>query len=410
MITEIYQPVVVGMNHKTSTIAEREIFQINKKELRSALNYFKSRNEIEGVVIVSTCNRLEFYLVFNRNVDPFTITNDFYYKNGITKKQINLELFYLHSGINSARHLFKVITGLDSMLLGEYQIQGQIKDAYSVACSEKTADKVLHKLFHAAFRTGKAVRSQTKIGSGNQSLSGIAFNMIKQKLSKEDPITIIGVNQSTKIIARKLHTSGFRHLSFVNRTLYKAEEMAEKFNGHAFGLDQLEESMINSKCVFSCTGAPRYIITSDFINKIYLKTKSLKLLIDMAIPRDIDTQYINQNIETINLEGLKKYLEEQQKGIATDLPSAEKIIYNEANIFEVWNESQKDNNMLLLEEKIETIRLQLLDEAKIQTSEEVINFLDKFSRSLIHRIRSTITQEIKERDIKQKVLETPEVL
>ncbi len=410
IIVEIFQPVVIGINHRTSTIAEREKFQINKKEMHSALNYFKSRNEVEGVVIVSTCNRLEFYFVFNKTVDPFLIINDFYNKNGININTVTRKLFYMHSGIDTAQHLFKVITGLDSMLLGEYQIQGQIKDAYSIACSEKTADKILHKLFHAAFRTGKIVRNKTKIGSGNQSLSGVAFNIIKEKLKREDPVTIIGVNQNTKIIAEKLHSAGFSHLSFVNRTLYKAEELAEKFNGFAFGLDQLEESLINSKCVFSCTGAPGYIITSDLINKVYSETTLPRLLVDMAVPRDIDTQGINKNIGIIDLEGLKKYLEEQKKEIAADLPAAERIIYDEANIFEVWNESQKDDTMFLFEEKIEAIRLQLLNEAKLQISEEELELLDKFSRSLVHRMRSTINQEIKERDNKQRVLITPEVL
>jgi glutamyl-tRNA reductase len=290
--------------------------------------------------------------------------------------------------------LFKVITGLDSMLLGEYQVQGQIKEAYSLACSQKSADKILHKLFHAAFRVGKNVRSKTKIGSGKQSLSGVVFQIIKEKIRKEDVITIVGVNQSTKIIAEILNNHGFSHLIFVNRTLFKAEELAEKYNGLAFDLDNLYEPLITSKCIFTCTGSSGYIIDSGMINHSYSKSRNPSLIVDMAVPRDINAESINEDIEIIDLEGLKKYLSVQKSEIEIDIPLAQKIISDEVKIFEVWNESQKDDYMGVFAEKIESIRLQLLEETKMQVSEEEMLLLDKFSRSLLHRMKSTITETV----------------
>jgi glutamyl-tRNA reductase len=394
MDSETLQLFAVGINYKTSTISDREKFQINRKEISGALNYFQSKDEVEGIVIVSTCNRLEFYLVLKQNVNPFTVVNSFYFEKrrvGIKEKQ---NLFYSYSGAEVAKHLFKVITGLDSMLLGEYQVQGQIKEAYSIACSQKSADKILHKLFHAAFRVGKNVRSKTKIGSGKQSLSGVAFQIIKEKLKREDVVTIVGVNQNTKIIAELLFNAGFSHLIFVNRTLYKAEELAEKYNGLAFSLDRIQEPLISSKCVFTCTGSADYILTSGVINIAYNKSHCPCLLIDMAIPRDINTDRINKDIEIIDLEVLKKYLEVQKTDIEADMPLAQKIISDEANIFEVWNESRKDDYLGVFAEKIESIRLQFLDETKLQVSEEELHLLDKFSRSLLHRMKSTITQTV----------------
>jgi len=392
MENETLQLFVVGINYKTSTVSEREILQINRKEISSALNYFNSRKEVEGVVIVSTCNRLEFYLTLKQDAQPFTVVNDFFFE----KKKISIKqkqnLFYIYSDTEVALHLFKVITGLDSMLLGEYQVQGQIKEAYSLACSQKSADKILHKLFHAAFRVGKNVRSKTKIGSGKQSLSGVAFQIIKEKIRKEDVITIVGVNQNTKIIAEKLHNHGFMHLICVNRTLYKAEELAEKYNGLAFDLDNLHEPLIISKCIFSCTGSADYIINSDILNHSYSKSRNPSLIVDMAVPRDINPDGINKEIEIIDLEGLKKYLNVQKSDIENDIPLANKIISDEVKIFEVWNESQKDDYLGVFAEKVESIRLQLLDETKLQVSEEELLLLDKFSRSLLHRMKSTITQ------------------
>jgi glutamyl-tRNA reductase len=394
MENETLQLFVVGINYKTSTVSEREIFQINRKEISSVLNHINSRKEVEGVVVVSTCNRLEFYLTLKQDAHPFNVINNFYSEK--KKKSVNQKqnLFYIFSGTEVASHLFKVITGLDSMLLGEYQVQGQIKEAYSLACSQKSADKILHKLFHAAFRVGKNVRSKTKIGSGKQSLSGIAFQIIKEKIRKEDVITIVGVNQNTKIIAEMLHNHGFSHLIFVNRTLYKAEELAEKYNGLAFDLDNLHEPLITSKCIFTCTGSSEYIINSDILNHSYSKSRNPSLIVDMAVPRDINTDGINKEIEIIDLEGLKKYLEVQKSEIENDIPLANKIISDEVNIFEVWNESQKDDYMGVFAEKVESIRLQLLDETKLQVSEEELLLLDKFSRSLLHRMKSTITQTV----------------
>ena len=395
MNDENLQLFIVGINHKTSTISEREIFQISKKELSGALNYFKSRKEVEGVVIIPTCNRLEFYLVLNQNIDPFTIIKDFYYD----KKQIDAEskrdLFYLLQKSDVARHLFRIVSGLESVVLGEYQIQGQIKDSYSVACSDKSADKILHKLFHAALRTGKSVRTHTKIGSGKQSLSGVAYQLIKEVIKKEDAITIIGVNESTKIIAKKLNQSGFANLNFVNRTLYRAEELAEKHSGKAYCLDRIEEPLAKSKCLFSCTGSPEFIITADQLNKIYNDNDCPELIIDMAIPRDIDIEGINEDIKIFNLEGLKFYLEKQKENISSDLSIAEKIIEDEANVFKVWSEAQKDDAFAPFAEKMELMRQQLIDETNVQFSEDEFQLIDKFSRSLIHRLKAIVNQALR---------------
>ena len=410
MINEINKIAVIGINHKTSTISEREKFQLDRKRIRRALGYFNSMQQVEGIVIVSTCNRLEFYFSLNQNADVFSGITDFYFEEKIIDKPLNKYLFYEFNGLEAIKHLFRVTTGLDSMLLGEYQVQGQIKDAYSIACSEKTTDKILHKLFHAAFRVGKTIRTKTKIGSGNQSLSGIAFNIMKEKLEKDAAITIVGVNQNTKIIADKLNKAGYSNLFFVNRTLHKAQELASKFKGTAFSLDKIEEPIINSSCVFSCTGAPGFIIPSKLINKIYSSSGLIKLIIDMAVPRDIESNGIINKIELIDLEGLKNYLEKQKKEIFADLPEAEKIISNEAEIFEAWSESQNDERMVLLNEQMETIRVQLLNETSIRISEEEFELLEKYSRSLVHRIKSLLIQSLTMQDNKQRDLITPEVL
>ncbi len=403
MNCDISKLVVIGINHNTSSIAEREVYQINKKDLKKSLINFIEMPEVEGIVIVSTCNRLEFYLTVKKEVNPFLIVTDFYLNKAVIKTSLNKNLFYVFDGIDAVVHLFKVTAGLDSMLLGEYQVQGQIKDAYSLACSEKTADKILHKLFHAAFRVGKAIRYRTKIGSANQSLSGAACRLIKDKISKADFITIVGVNQNTKIVADNLSKAGFNHLFFVNRTFAKARELAERYDAAAFGMDNIEEAIKKSSCLFSCTGAPGFIIHSKLINGIVSKNSFPKFIVDMAVPRDINPEGLSSDVELIDLEGLKKYLADTQKEITLDIPEAVRIISNEASIFEVWNESQVDDDTALLMEKLEMDRLQLLDEMRLQVLPNEQKLLDKFSRSMLHRMKSVIIQTAKTKTAEVKI-------
>ncbi len=395
MNTEISDLFVIGINYKISTFEEWENYQINRKEIRSALNYIKLMDNVEGIVIISTFNMLEFFLEVKPGTNPFLIINDFFCWHGkIAVPKRNL--FYLYNGIEAAVHLFKVAAGLNPMLIGDYQALDQLKNAYSIACSEKTAGKILHKLFHYAFRVSKQIKAKTRIGSGNKSLSGAAFKIIAEKFKKEDLITIIGVNQNTKIIAEKLNRAGFSHLLFVNRTLHKAEELADKYKGVAFSLDFIEESLISSKCIFSCTGAPGYIINSELINNIYLKNKLPKLIIDMALPRDIDTKKLIKDIEVINLEGLMKNLEAEKEEIILDLPEAERIILSEAQIFEALDEGEENDGLSYFHEKIEAVRLQLLDEIRFQIPDDQNILFDKFSRSLTHRMKSIITGQLKQ--------------
>ena len=159
---------VIGINHNTSSVEEREKFQLGRKELPIFLTYIFDCQGIEGCLVLATCNRIEFYLVHSPGIMGYEIVSKSYESIKNINFNNNKNLFYTKSGIEVTEHLFKVISGLDSLVLGEYQIQGQVKEAYSVACEYKTVDKYLHKLLHAAFRVGKKIRTQTTIGEGKQ--------------------------------------------------------------------------------------------------------------------------------------------------------------------------------------------------------------------------------------------------
>ena len=191
--------VLCGINHKTSSLENREPLQFGHDEIAGAHSAFADMPGIMEVTIISTCNRIEIYFVSDKDIDPFQVVADFF------KKTKNVEIsgftdnFYLRKGKHVAGHLLRVAAGIDSMVLGENQILGQIKEAYSSACAVGAAGKVIHRLFHQAFRVGKQVRSDTSMGRGACSVSSVAVDMLKTKIDRLDKpsILFVGINRMT---------------------------------------------------------------------------------------------------------------------------------------------------------------------------------------------------------------------
>src|SRR3989339_312420 len=384
---------VVGLSHKTASVADREKYQLSRKELPQALKTIFNYEGVQGVLIVPTCNRLEFYLVLDDGKNHFDLVEKFYLSNNINTTDIE-KYFYTFTLPDVTRHLFRVICGLESLVLGEYQVQGQVKEAYSIACEAKTCEKVLHKLLHAAFRAGKNVRNSTSLGSGKQSVSGVASKIIIDNLKKSDTIAVIGVNENTKILTGELKGAGFSNLIFVNRTLYKAEIMAEQYGGKAFSLEKLDKALADSKAVFTSTGAPGFIINNDLFDRLILKKRLPKLIVDMAVPRDVDVSSIADDINYWDIGRLQDYLARQILTQHEDIPIAENIIEDEVLLFQAWTEMQNNNILEPYAEKFELVRQELMKEFKELMSDRAFSNLDRFSRSLIHRLQSTFTRAL----------------
>ncbi|MCX7735550.1 MAG: glutamyl-tRNA reductase [Candidatus Kapabacteria bacterium] len=378
---------IFGINQKTSLTHEREVFQLNRKEIPKALKTIKEYDGVEAVLILNTCNRVEFYLLLADNITPEEIIRKYYFE----EKQIIFEgrehLFISLANEKATEHLFRVISGLESLVLGEYQIQGQVKEAYSIACEVKTLEKIMHKLFHAAFRCGKAVRNNTSLGEGKQSVSGVASKIIIDKLNKTDKIAIIGVNENTKIMASELKANNFYNLIFVNRTLYKAEILAEEYGGIASPLSNIENILTECKAIFSSTGSPDYIVTNEILQRLIAQGKCPNLIIDMAIPRDIETRNLPEEIEVYDLGRLNGYLERQNLERMKDFPKAEKIIEDEVRLFQTWADNSDNELLQPIAEKIELVRQNLINEYENQFSDQSKAKVDKITRQLIHRIQ-----------------------
>ncbi len=386
-MNEFANLTVIGTSYKFSQIELLEKLQLNRKELNDALNLFTKICSINGIVIVSTCNRVEFYISHSNEIDFKESFKKFYNEFRNLDTTLFEDKIYVKTNSECVSHLFRVISGLDSLVLGEYQIQGQVKEAYSIACQAKTADKMIHKLFHSAFRCGKRIRSTTSIGKGRQSIAGISSEIIVEQLEPSSCVTIVGINENSKIIAQDLIKQGCKNIFVVNRTLHKAMAFAEEFGATAFPLDRLEEVLPKSDIIFTSTSAPNPIISANLIAESFRLTRKPRLIIDIAIPRDVETAGLPKEINYLDIENIKQFLDNRLKNRAEDLPLCENIIDEETKLFLAWQESQNDDIFAPVAEKLEAVRLQLLEEYQTTVPPTFFEKIDKITRQFLHRMK-----------------------
>lgn len=330
-----------GISHKSSSLEERERFQLTADEVPRANALILGLRDVHECVVVSTCNRIEFYVVSQPSCDPFEVVAACYQRLRGGDVAPRRELFRTREGRAAADHLFHVTAGLDSMVLGENQILGQVKDAYGSACAVGSAGKVLHRLFHQAFRIGKQVRTDTEIGRGACSVSSAAMDMLAPTLdSIERPtVLLIGVNKMTRIAATRLARRGDCRLLFVNRTPQKAKQLAAGFASEGYGLDQLPQLLAEANVTICCTSSPDPIVTTATLSGAQApgQLSPRRVIMDLAVPRDVDIpKDWSPSVEVFDLEDVRRFVEKRQHERELEIPTAEGMIEHRLEDFARW--------------------------------------------------------------------------
>ncbi len=391
MATDNWNLCVCGLNHKTSSVSEREPLQIGPEDIAQAHAEFTSIAGIREGVIVSTCNRDEFYAVMDKHLDSFEAVAEFYRKlRNIDIKPLR-DRFYTYENSNAVQHLFHVTAGIDSMVIGENQILGQVKDAYSSACKVKSTDKILHRLFHQAFRVGKQVRTDTEMGKGACSVSGASMELLKSRLDtlKKPKVLFIGINRMILLAAKHLARVEGISFHFANRTIEKAEQFARRFRATAHALDDIPSLLPQVDIVISCTGSDKPIITADIFYEFSAKSPDHKIIIvDMAIPRDVEyDKGSSQNIELYNLDDVDNYVRQQQDIRKSAIPDAEEIITQKLSEFSYWFEHVRREPVYNgLEKYFEDLRQEELATLMDNMDDETKAQLEQASKRLVERI------------------------
>jgi len=319
--------VTVGLNHRTAPIVLRERFSVSEKKIPESLSAFTAHTGNPFCVLLSTCNRTEVYTLLSKHNGGLSRIKSFFSDH----YQVSLREFdpalYVFSGIDGVEHLFKVTAGLDSQVLGESEITGQVKQAYQIAHTEKKVERVLHHVFQRSLRVAKKVRTETGIGRGVCSIGSVAVEMagkIFGDLSNHS-VLILGAGKMGELAARHLLKAGTESIFVSNRSWPRAKMLADKLQGRAVRLDQLMHQLTIVDIAISSTASPRTLVTKEMIAEVMMRRHGKPLfLIDIAVPRDVDPE-VNQienvflydidDLEKITRDAYEKRTLEMEKGI-----------------------------------------------------------------------------------------------
>jgi glutamyl-tRNA reductase len=285
--------VLVGLNHRTAPVEVRERLAFSEESCRDGLRHFVDGNVVEEGLIVSTCNRVEIVSslkVMDDKEGLERVTAFLSSSRSIARKEFDRHLYY-HSGEVAVRHLFRVASSLDSMVVGEPQILGQVRRAYSMALTAGTAGRVLNRLVHQAFHVAKRVRSETGIAASAFSISYMAVELgrkIFDSLSNQ-AVLIVGAGEMAELTVRHLLNAGVSRILVTNRTFETAQKVAAQFGGLAVEFDRLAHHLSEADIIICSTGAPDYVITPKMArNALEARRNRPSFYIDISVPRNID--------------------------------------------------------------------------------------------------------------------------
>lgn len=325
------QLTVLGLNHKTAPVEIRERFNFTADRVASIIRRLRNYDNIPEAVLLSTCNRTELYMVME-NIDesiPFVKT----LLKHLAGEDYRSEYFYNLSGTQCVRHLFRVASSLDSLVVGEGQILSQIKNAYQISRTVGMTDTVLNTLFNKAIAVGKRVRTETKIAYSSVSVSSAAVDLaidILGDLSSAN-ILVLGAGHMSELTARHLIDKGASTIFVSNRNLEHAQELADKFNGTAIPYSKMFEQASLADIIITSTGAPHYVLTVENLGPLLSQRQNKPLiLIDIAVPRDVDPALGNmEGVTVYNIDDLEDVVDLNKNFRTNEAKIAAQIIEEE---------------------------------------------------------------------------------
>jgi glutamyl-tRNA reductase len=351
---------LIGLNHKTAPLAVREKLFAGCQEEKNLLAALAAIDGVQEAMFLSTCNRIEIIAGIDGREDTIARLSAYLAKNGGLTFSEAAACLYVYRDEEAIRHLFRVAASLDSLVMGETQILGQVKDAYRLALEKNSTGAVMNRLLHRAFRTAKRVRSETAIAVNPVSVSFAAVELAKKIFGelKGKKILLIGAGEMAELTGLHLASSGAGEIVVANRSQSQAAVLAEKFHGTAASLDALTEKLVEADIVISSTGAPSYIVTADMVRSIHHQRKNrLLFLIDIAVPRDIDPAAGNlENVYLYNIDNLQDIVDENMKMRKKEALHAEAIVDEEVKKYLNWiKELEAVPTIVLLRSKAEEI-------------------------------------------------------
>ena len=335
--------LVVGLSHKTAPVDLLERAAINPDHIPKALNDLQAGAHVVESVVLSTCNRVEVYAHVDRFHGGVTEVSDLLSRlSGVPLEELSDHL-YVHYEERAVQHLFAVASGLDSMVVGEGQILGQVRGAFKAAQDEGSVSRVLGELFRHSLRVGKRVRTETEIGRAGASLVGIGLRIAEAALGPVGPGTkalIVGAGAMGALAGTTLQRAGVTDLVIANRTAGRAAELAGELAGRGMGLDGLANAIAGADLVISSTGANGLVIDAETVRRAVDQRDGRPLfLLDLALPRDVDPAVRElPGVRLADLDALRAVLDTEE---TTDLDDCREIVADEVSVFLAWQRSMR---------------------------------------------------------------------
>ncbi|MBP7542214.1 MAG: glutamyl-tRNA reductase [Ignavibacteriaceae bacterium] len=378
-----------SINHHTATIEQREALHLSKNEMTEFIGLLRNNLLSDGFVI-STCNRTEIFgLPVDNNLDISKIQDallSYKHVDGLSNKNF-LNFF----SCGAVKHLFSVTSGIDSLILGDSQIHGQMKDAFQLSVDMNFAGTIMRRIFDTATRVGKRSITETEIGEGAVSVSYAAIQVVEKifaNLQNRSAI-VIGAGETGELAALHLKDKGIGKIAIANRTLIRAEELARKVQGEIVPFENLHELLHNFDIVISATSAPGVILNYDEVKTIVKKRRGNPVcLMDLALPRDIDPAVAKLDGVFYNdIDTLGKIIDMNIRKREKEIPAVEAIILEEMqNLFSWYNTLEVIPTIKKIRDFFEEIRQEEIDKIKHKVHEEDIKKLDDMTKRLVGRL------------------------
>ena len=389
---------ILGINHKTAPVALREKVAFSEERLLGALRALRQETGVTEVVILSTCNRTEVYWAGSASGAALSHWLERHHGHDLDLASS----LYVHQERQAVEHAFSVASGLDSMVLGEAQILGQLKDAYRVAQEAGSTGPALNKLFQAAFSAAKRVRSETRIGENAVSIASATVSLARRVYSDLSAHTalMVGAGDMNALTARHFMSAGVKRMVIANRTLRKAQTLATELKAHAVGLEDLDQELAEADIVVTCTASAVPLITKSAAESaIRARRRRPIFMVDLAVPRDIDPAVADlEDVYLFSIDDLQQLIDENRQQRAVAAGGARLVIDEEVARFLADSRAHDAGPAIrALRQQADGIRSQTVEQARRmlaagKSSDEAIEYL---ANTLTNRLLHTPTQVLR---------------
>ena len=387
---------VIGLSHKTAPVEVREKLSIPETKIESAIAQLCGYPHVEEVAILSTCNRLEIYIVTSDTEPGIREVTQFLSESSkLPLVSLRPHLFMLlHE--DAVMHLMRVAAGLDSLVLGEGQILAQVKQTHKLAQQHKGIGRILERLFKQALTAGKRVRTETSIGTGAVSISSAAAELAQMKGQNlaSSKIAILGAGKMSRLLVQHLLSKGASEISIINRSVRRSEELASQFKEaplHLYPLSEMMQVIAASDLVFTSTASTDPLLNKAKLEAVLGLSQSL-MLVDISVPRNVDAD-VNDlpNVKAFNVDDLKAVVAQNHETRRKMAQEAEGLLEEEVEAFDVWWRSLETvPTISCLRDKIESIREQELEKALSRLGSEFAEkhqeVIEALTRGIVNKI------------------------